>query len=81
MHSCENQPTTHLSRHRISSIYAEGEHEYLNFRYEGGGIDMLVTDYSLTLADMVNVYLNERQSLPAFLCTLNLELFGRITTA
>lgn len=42
---------------------------------------MLVNDYSRTLADMVDVYLGERRSLPAFLCTLNLELFNRTTVA
>lgn len=65
--------------HRIASMYASNENHYLNFRFEEGGLDMLVSDYSLTLGDMVNEYLNVRRSLPAFLCTLNLELFNRMT--
>lgn len=75
-------PSAHpfsLCAHRIASMYASNENHYLNFRFEEGGLDMLVSDYSLTLGDMVNEYLNVRRSLPAFLCTLNLELFNRMT--
>lgn len=69
------------NNYRISSMYAEDENEYLNFRFESGGLDMLSSEYSLRLADMVSLYLAERGSLPAFLCTLNLELFNRTTMA
>lgn len=63
-------------------MFAENEDEYLNFRLsETGGLDMLANNYSLTLADMVNTYLGEHDSLPAFLCSLNMELFNRTTVA
>lgn len=65
----------------VSSIYAGSENEYLNFRFESGGLDMLVSEYSITLTNMVQEYLGGRGSLPAFLCTLNLELFNRTTMA
>lgn len=42
---------------------------------------MLVSEYSITLTNMVQEYLGGRGSLPAFLCTLNLELFNRTTMA
>lgn len=68
------------SNYRISSVYAESEEEYLNFRLnEGGELDMLETDYSLTLSDMVGNYLAAHNSMPAFLSSLTLELFNRST--
>lgn len=70
------------SNYRISSVYAENEDDYLNFRLnEGGELDMLETDYSLTLSDMVGNYLAAHNSMPAFLSSLTLELFNRSTMA
>lgn len=47
----------------------------------GGELDMLETDYSLTLSDMVQNYLAAHNSMPAFLSSLTLELFNRSTMA
>lgn len=66
------------NNYRISSVYAENEDEYLNFRLNDmGELDMLETDYSLTLVDMVNNFLAEHHSMPAFLSSLTLDLFNR----
>lgn len=63
-------------------MYAEAENEYLNFRLsESGVLDMLETEYSSSLSEMIGVYLREQHSLPAFLCTLTVELFNRTTMA
>lgn len=70
------------NNYRISSVYAENEDEYLNFRLNDmGELDMLETEYSLTLVDMVTNYLAEHHSMPAFLSSLTLELFNRSTVA
>lgn len=70
------------NNYRISSVYAESEDEYLNFRLnDGGELDMLETEYSLTLADMVGNYLAAHHSMPAFLSSLTLDLFNRQTVA
>ena len=65
---------------RISSLFAESEEEYLNFRLnESGVLDMLQTNYSVSLTDMMQKHLVARNSLPAFLSTLTLELFNKTT--
>ncbi|XP_055380040.1 mitotic spindle assembly checkpoint protein MAD1 [Condylostylus longicornis] len=68
------------SNYRISSMYADSEDEYLNFRLnESGILDMLETDYSISLNEMVSTHLAAHNSLPAFLSALTLELFNRTT--
>lgn len=67
--------------HSITSAFAQSEHENLLFRLDDNGMDLMSTDYSQTLCDMIEEYLARRGSLPAFLCTLNVELFNRTTQA
>jgi len=66
--------------YRISSMYADSADDYLNFRLnEEGALDMLETEYSESLADMMKTHLQNHNSLPAFLSSLTLELFNRTT--
>nr|XP_029709893.1 mitotic spindle assembly checkpoint protein MAD1-like [Aedes albopictus] len=69
------------TNYRISSMYAESEEEYLNFRLNESGtvLNMLETAYSESIADMVTTHLGTHGSLPAFLSTLTLDLFNRTT--
>lgn len=69
------------TNYRISSMYAESEEEYLNFRLNESGtvLNMLETAYSESLADMVQSQLGTHGSLPAFLGNLTLDLFNRTT--
>jgi mitotic spindle assembly checkpoint protein MAD1 len=65
---------------RISSMYAECEEDYLNFRLnESGVLDMLETEYSESLAEMMRTQLAKHNSLPAFLSALTLELLTKST--
>lgn len=69
------------TNYRISSMYAESEEEYLNFRLNESGsvLNMLETAYSESISDMVTTHLGTHGSLPAFLSTLTLDLFNRTT--
>ncbi|XP_001648755.2 mitotic spindle assembly checkpoint protein MAD1 [Aedes aegypti] len=69
------------TNYRISSMYAESEEEYLNFRLNESGtvLNMLETAYSESITDMVQTHLGTHGSLPAFLSTLTLDLFNRTT--
>lgn len=69
------------TNYRISSMYAESEEEYLNFHLNESDsvLNMLETEYSASLADMVTSHLGTHGSLPAFLSTLTLDLFNRTT--
>lgn len=70
------------NNYRIISMFAEHEEEYLNFRLnEMGELDMLETEFSNTLHDMVSNYLAQHHSMPAFLSSLTLDLFQRQTMA
>lgn len=67
------------SNYRLSSMYADNEEEYLNFRLnESAQLDLLETNYSVSLADMLRP-LASHHSLPVFLSTLTLDLFHRAT--
>lgn len=66
--------------YRISSMYAESADDYLHFRLnEEGALDILETEYSNSLSDMIKTHLQNHNSLPAFLSSLTLELFKRTT--
>ncbi|XP_055538131.1 mitotic spindle assembly checkpoint protein MAD1 [Wyeomyia smithii] len=69
------------TNYRISSMYAESEEEYLNFRLNESGtvLNMLETAYSESITDMVSTHLGTHGSLPAFLSNLTLDLFNRTT--
>lgn len=67
------------SNYRLSSMYAENEEEYLNFRFsQTSQLDMLENHYSESLADLLRP-LASHHSLPVFLSSLTLELFNRAT--
>ncbi|XP_063385947.1 mitotic spindle assembly checkpoint protein MAD1 [Cydia fagiglandana] len=65
--------------YRISNMYAESAEEYLTFTLCDDGIEMVHTDYSATLEDLVELHLHHHRSIPMFLSALTLELFTRTT--
>ncbi|CAG9564077.1 unnamed protein product [Danaus chrysippus] len=65
--------------YRISNMYAESSDEYLTFTLSDDGIEMVHTDYSTTLGDLVELHLHQNRSIPVFLSALTMELFTRIT--
>lgn len=68
------------TNYRILSMYAETEDDFLSFRInESGVLDMLESDYSVSLGDMMKQHLGEHKSLPSFLATLTMDLFNRTT--
>lgn len=67
------------SNYRLSSMYAENEEEYLNFRLnESSQLDLLETNYSASLTDLLRP-LAAHHSLPVFLSSLTIDLFNRAT--
>lgn len=67
------------SNYRLSSMYAENEEEYLNFRLnESSQLDLLETNYSASLTDLLRS-LGSHHSLPLFLSSLTMDLFNRAT--
>lgn len=60
-------------------MYAESSEEFLNFQLSGDGIEMVHTDYSSTLCELVELHLHHHRSIPVFLSALTMELFTRTT--
>ncbi|XP_050550783.1 mitotic spindle assembly checkpoint protein MAD1 [Spodoptera frugiperda] len=65
--------------YRISNMYAESSEEYLTFTLDDDGIEMVHTDYSSTLGELVELHLHQHRSIPLFLSALTMELFTRTT--
>lgn len=65
--------------YRISNMYAESSEEYLTFTLCDDGIEMVHTDYSETLGDLLDLHLHQHQSIPLFLSALTMELFTKTT--
>ncbi|XP_063830686.1 mitotic spindle assembly checkpoint protein MAD1-like [Ostrinia nubilalis] len=65
--------------YRISNMYAESADEYLTFKLCDDGIEMVHTDYSSTLGELVELHLHHHRSIPLFLSALTMELFTRTT--
>lgn len=65
--------------YRISSMYAESADDYLTFTLCEEGIEMVHTEYSTTLGELVELHLQQHRSIPMFLSALTLELFTRTT--
>ena len=67
---------------RVRSMYAERENDLLLFRWsqaEGGGLELLETDFCSRLDEDIIAYLTRCNSIPAFLSTVNLDLFEKQT--
>ncbi|XP_045501604.1 mitotic spindle assembly checkpoint protein MAD1 [Colias croceus] len=65
--------------YRISNMYADTPDEYLTFTLCEDGIEMVHTDYSSTLEELVELHLHQHHSIPVFLSALTMELFTRTT--
>ncbi|KAL0869832.1 hypothetical protein ABMA27_006040 [Loxostege sticticalis] len=65
--------------YRISNMYAESADDYLTFKLCDDGIEMVHTDYSSTLGELVELHLHHHRSIPLFLSALTMELFTRTT--
>ncbi|CAF4806271.1 unnamed protein product [Pieris macdunnoughi] len=65
--------------YRISNMYADSAEEYLTFTLCEDGIEMVHTDYSTSLGELVELHLHQHRSIPVFLSALTMELFTRTT--
>ncbi|XP_050674720.1 mitotic spindle assembly checkpoint protein MAD1 [Leptidea sinapis] len=65
--------------YRVSNMYAESPDEFLTFTLCEDGIEMVHTDYSTTLEDLIDLHLNQHCSIPMFLAALTMQLFNKTT--
>ncbi|KAJ0174178.1 hypothetical protein K1T71_010324 [Dendrolimus kikuchii] len=65
--------------YRISNMYAESADEYLTFTLCDDGIEMVHTEYSTSLTELVELHLHQHGSIPLFLSALTMDLFTKAT--
>ncbi|KAM9492033.1 mitotic spindle assembly checkpoint protein MAD1 isoform 4-T5 [Salvelinus alpinus] len=74
------------NQYRLTSVYAEHMDDSLLFKASGGvvgsggSMQLMETDFSRTLREMVDLHLHHQKSIPAFLSAVTLDLFSRQTT-
>ncbi|KAL6111003.1 mad1l1 [Pungitius sinensis] len=69
------------NQYRLTSVYAEHMDDALLFKKgSSGSMQLMETEFSKTLGEMVALHLHHQKSLPAFLSAVTLDLFSRQTT-
>uniref|UniRef100_A0AAZ3PIW8 Mitotic spindle assembly checkpoint protein MAD1 n=1 Tax=Oncorhynchus tshawytscha TaxID=74940 RepID=A0AAZ3PIW8_ONCTS len=69
------------NQYRLTSVYAEHMDDSLLFKMGGpSSMQLMETDFSRTLREMVDLHLHHQKSIPAFLSAVTLDLFSRQTT-
>lgn len=75
---------TRESQYRLTSMYAERKEDCLIFKAtgpSGATMQLLETEFSRTVPELIELHLLGQDSIPAFLSALTLELFSRQTVA
>nr|XP_032826059.1 mitotic spindle assembly checkpoint protein MAD1 [Petromyzon marinus] len=65
-------------QYKLMSMYAERENDYLLFK-NAGQMQLLETEFSQSLSDLISLHLHQQKSIPVFLSAITLELFSRQT--
>uniref|UniRef100_A0A7N6A0Y3 Mitotic spindle assembly checkpoint protein MAD1 n=1 Tax=Anabas testudineus TaxID=64144 RepID=A0A7N6A0Y3_ANATE len=69
------------NQYRLTSVYAEHMDDSLLFKKgSNGSMQLMETEFSKTLGEMVDLHLHHQKSIPAFLSAVTLDLFSRQTT-
>ncbi|XP_014378691.1 mitotic spindle assembly checkpoint protein MAD1-like [Alligator sinensis] len=72
------------NQYRLTSIYAEHQGDCLLFKASsssGGKMQLLETEFSRTVRELIDLHLLHQDSIPAFLSAVTLDLFSRQTMA
>uniref|UniRef100_A0A672GWY0 Mitotic spindle assembly checkpoint protein MAD1 n=1 Tax=Salarias fasciatus TaxID=181472 RepID=A0A672GWY0_SALFA len=70
------------NQYRLTSVFAEHMDDSLLFKKgSNGSMQLMETEFSKTLGEMVTLHLHHQKSIPVFLSAVTLELFGRQTSA
>ncbi|XP_062999701.1 mitotic spindle assembly checkpoint protein MAD1 [Elgaria multicarinata webbii] len=70
------------NQYRLSSVYAEHREDCLIFkasRSSGAKMQLLETEFSQSVHELIDLHLHRQDSIPAFLSAVTLDLFSRQT--
>ncbi|GBM51437.1 Mitotic spindle assembly checkpoint protein MAD1 [Araneus ventricosus] len=65
--------------YKLSHVYADSRDDYLLFKINSEGIQLVETEYSKQVSDKMETYLHQHDSFPAFLASLTMDLFHQQT--
>lgn len=69
------------AKYRVTSIYAEGPEDVLEFGMnESGTMTLMETDYTSKIAEEIGQYVQKMNSIPALLANITMENFEKTTT-
>lgn len=68
--------------YKLSSMYAESPGDFLQFSLNSdGNLNMIETQFSATLEELIDLHLRQQGSIPTFLSAITMDLFNRTTMA
>ncbi|GIY73955.1 mitotic spindle assembly checkpoint protein MAD1 [Caerostris extrusa] len=65
--------------YKLSHMYADSRDDFLLFKINSEGIQLVETEYSKQVSDRMETYLHQYDSFPAFLASLTMDLFTQQT--
>lgn len=65
--------------YKLSHVYADSRDDYLLFKINSSGIQLVETEYSKQVSERMEMYLHQHDSFPAFLASLTMDLFNQQT--
>jgi len=69
-------------KYKLMSMYADSPGDFLLFSQSSSGeMQLLETEFSTTLGDLIDAYLSHSDSIPAFLASVTMDLFNKQTLA
>ncbi|KAG8182774.1 hypothetical protein JTE90_023408 [Oedothorax gibbosus] len=74
---CIDVPTAET--YKLSHVYADSSEDYLLFKINSEGVQLIETEYSKHVSHRMDVYLRQYDSFPAFLASLTMDLFNQQT--
>lgn len=69
-------------QYKLMSMYADSPGDFLLFSQSSSGeMQLLETEFSDSLSDLIDAYLSQADSIPAFLASVTMDLFNKQTIA
>ncbi|GFS85552.1 mitotic spindle assembly checkpoint protein MAD1 [Nephila pilipes] len=65
--------------YKLSHVYADSRDDYLLFKINSEGVQLVETEYSKQVSERMEMYLHQHDSFPAFLASLTMDLFSQQT--
>lgn len=70
----------YTKQYKVTSMYAERRDDFFIFQQgEKNDMQLLATDFTANLQESIDLYLSQRNSIPAFLSSVTLDLFKGLT--